>query len=246
VRNEQEIIENILNSIPVPEDAVVLVHSSLRKLSHQGYKAEAIIEALLKHINKGTLLMPTMSWRTVTPENPIWDENNTPSHTGVMTEIFRTKYATRRSIHPTHSVAGYGSHIDALLYGHHLGTTPVPLTSPYGVMKNYNSFILLIGVGLEMCTAIHHPEEIIAPEIYLKPEKDSENYLLKLKNGNQIDYKLRRHKPIKRNFSKFEAMLCNKSMKKGRIENVPWLLFKMSDLMEIVFAELLKNNKATI
>ena len=45
----------------------------------------------------GNLFMPTMTWRTVTPDNPVWDEIDTPSHTGVLTEVFRTGYATRRT-----------------------------------------------------------------------------------------------------------------------------------------------------
>ena len=67
-----------------------------------------MIEALLGHLSGGTLVMPTMTWRTVTPDRPVWDELATPSHTGVLTEVFRTRYATARSIHPTHSVAACG------------------------------------------------------------------------------------------------------------------------------------------
>jgi aminoglycoside 3-N-acetyltransferase len=39
-------------------------------------------------MHDGNLFIPTMTWRTVTPEHPDWDELETPSHTGVLTEIF--------------------------------------------------------------------------------------------------------------------------------------------------------------
>ena len=42
---------------------------------------------------------------------PNWDELGTPSHTGALSEVFRTRYAEARSIHPTHSVgAGVCKH----------------------------------------------------------------------------------------------------------------------------------------
>ena len=200
---EQELVKNILCSLPVAKDSVLLVHSAIRGLSHQGYRAEALIEAMIAHVSGGTLLMPTMTWRTVTPANPVWDELATPSHTGIMSEIFRTGYATHRSLHPTHSVAGLGKYAQVLLAGHHLGTTPVPATSPYGLMRDYPSYILLLGVGLEMCTAFHHPEEMVAPDLYVKPIEESETYTLRTRNGSLLEYRLRRHPRLPRDFLKF-------------------------------------------
>ncbi|HVI62949.1 MAG TPA: AAC(3) family N-acetyltransferase, partial [Bradyrhizobium sp.] len=98
----------ILERFGVPRDGALVVHSAIAPLSRRGLRAEAIIEALIEYMRGGNLLMPTMTWRTVTPEQPHWDELETPSHTGVLTEIFRTRYASGRSIHPTHSVAGLG------------------------------------------------------------------------------------------------------------------------------------------
>src|SRR5260221_2816846 len=96
----------ILDRFGVPRDGVLVVHSAIAPLSRRGLRAEAIIEALIDYMRDGNLFMPTMTWRTVTPEQPHWDEIETPSYTGVLTEIFRTHYASGRSIHPTHSVAG--------------------------------------------------------------------------------------------------------------------------------------------
>src|SRR5262249_44976043 len=97
----------LLRRFEVPSDGVLIVHSAVARLGRQGYRAEGIIEALLEHMQRGNLFMPTMTWRTVTVKHPTWDEIATPSHTGVLSEIFRKRYATARSIHPTHSVAGY-------------------------------------------------------------------------------------------------------------------------------------------
>ena len=72
----------ILEDFKVPRDGVLIVHSAIARLSRNGFRAEAIIEALLDHLVDGNLFMPTMTWRTVTPAHPVWDEILTASHTG--------------------------------------------------------------------------------------------------------------------------------------------------------------------
>ncbi len=103
---ESDAFSPILRRFGVPRDGVLIVHSGIAQLSRQGFTAEGIIESLLDHAANGNVFMPTMTWRTVSPANPEWDEIRTPSHTGVLSEIFRARYAVARSIHPTHSVAG--------------------------------------------------------------------------------------------------------------------------------------------
>jgi aminoglycoside 3-N-acetyltransferase len=239
-------IKSILQSMSLPRDAVLIVHSAIRGLSQQGFKAQAIIESLLESIPDGTLLMPTMTWKTVTLENPIFDEMLTPSHTGVLTEIFRTQYATARSLHPTHSVAGLGPQAAKLLATHHIGTTPAPLTSPYGIMQEHESYILLLGVGLEMCTAFHHAEEVTHPDVYVKPLDESEAYQLVSRGGTIINYQLRRHQRIMRDFEKFRPTLLEKDMTQGNIGGVPWSIVGVNNLLMTAKNELKVNKFATL
>jgi aminoglycoside 3-N-acetyltransferase len=240
--SEGAAIQRILRTCAVPRDAVLTVHSAIGHLSRQGYRAEAMIEALLEYLGNGTVLVPTMTWRTVTPENPVWDEIETPSHTGVLSEVFRTRYATARSLHPTHSVAGTGPLTRVLLSTHQIGNTPVPATSPYGLMRDYPAYILMIGVGLECCTAIHHPEEVIAPDIYLRPMQSAEKYELRSRDGTRLNFQLRRHARLLRDFPKFASLLAAKScIRAGTLSGVPWTLVKVSDLLTEVFARLIEE-----
>jgi aminoglycoside 3-N-acetyltransferase len=156
-----------------------------------------------------------------------------------MTEVFRTRYSVARSLHPTHSVAGVGPHARTLLSMHHLGNTPVPATSPYGLMRDYPAFILMIGVGLESCTAIHHPEEVVAPEIYLKPAQEAETYTLRSRSGETIPFVLRPHRRVRRDFPRFGPLLAARSQWHcGEWSGVPWTLVKASDLLREAFARL--------
>lgn len=237
---EREALLPILRRAGVAGDGILVVHSAIGGLSRQGFRAEAMVDAMLDHLRGGTLLMPTMTWRIVTPQNPVFDEAATPSHTGVLTEVFRTKYATHRSLHPTHSAAGLGPLARTLLSTHHLGDTPVPAGSPYAIMRDYPAHILFIGIGLEMCTAIHHPEEAVAPEIYVQPPEQSLPYELRPRQGPPVTFRLRRHlHPRDRQFPKYGPILAAKGrILEGDIGGVPWKILRASDLLGEVFARL--------
>jgi aminoglycoside 3-N-acetyltransferase len=237
----------VLERMRVPRDGVLVVHSAIATLSRQGFRAEAMIEAFLDYLNKGTLVMPTMTWRSVTPQKREWDELKTPSETGVMTEIFRTRYASQRSIHPTHSVAAHGAMADILVARHHLSDTPVSADSPYGLMRPYRSYVLMIGVGLETCTAIHLPEETIAPDVYLRPFDRSELYRCTDRSGHVHEMYARRHWRLDRDFPKFSPSLVRKGlMETGTIDACPYAVVALSDLLDAVFAALIHDPRGTL
>jgi aminoglycoside 3-N-acetyltransferase len=231
----------------VPRDGVLTVHSGFRELSLAGYKAEAFIETLLDHLSAGTLVMPTMSWRTVTPEHPIFDELATPSHVGIMPELFRTQYASARSLHPTHSVAAAGQLAATLTASHHLGNTPCAANSPYGLMRDYPSYLLMLGCGFERCTAIHLPEELVAPDLYLLPLAQAESYELRDRHGQRHEMQLRRHWRLNRCFEKFEPMLAERGLlQQGEIAGARFLLCSLGDLLDLVSSEFEHDREATL
>jgi aminoglycoside 3-N-acetyltransferase len=237
----------ILEDFRVPRDGVLVVHSAIATLSRNGFRAEVIIEALLDYLIDGNLFMPTMTWRTVTPAQPVWDEIMTASHTGVLTEIFRTRYASARSIHPTHSVAGRGPAAGTLLARHHIDDTPVSGNSPYALMRDYQAFILLLGVGLECCTAIHLAEETIAPDLYLRPKDQTEAYECRDRTGTSCRVLTRRHQRLDRNFPRFAPPLVQRGLlKSGEIAGCPYTIVAMRDLLREIFAALIDDNTATL
>ena len=222
---------------------MLVVHSSFRNLGQQGYRVESFIEAVLDHVGgSGTFLMPAMSWRTVNPSNPFFDELKTESHVGVMAEIFRVSYATLRSLHPTHSVSGVGPAVTTLLSRHHVDDTPVSANSPYGLMRDYDAYILMLDVGLERVTAIHHAEEVVAPDIYLKPPQEAETYECRDRHGKSVTVRLRRHYRLNRDFPQFEPHLAAKGqLMSGEISGTRWMLISLRDLLREVFATLIER-----
>ena len=244
---ETQVVAEALARAGVPHDGVLFVHSAFRRLGAQGFRVDAFIEALLEYMHRGTLVMPTMTWRVVTPASATFDELATVSHVGVAAERFRIAYSTHRSLHPTHSVAAYGKLAAALTSEHHLDGTPCALTSPYGKARQEDAHVLLLGIGLERCTAIHHAEEIVAPEIYLVPPEAAVRYELRARDGAVHEMQLRGHTKLNRDFPQFAASLTARGqMRHGDLAGTPWQAVAQKDLLGEVFAALERDPHAII
>lgn len=179
--------------------------------------------------------------------NPVFDELATPSHVGVLAEVFRTRYATHRSLHPTHSVAALGRLAATLTSGHHLDDTPCSPNSPYGRATGEDAHVLMLGVGLERCTAIHHAEEVVAPDVYVKPASEAERYACRDREGVVHDMRLRRHVKLNRDFPQFIApLLRNRRLVKGELAGMPWMAVAQGDLLGEVISALEKDPRAIV
>ena len=244
---ESQAVAQTLDRAEVPGDGVLFVHSAFRNLGAQGLRPEAVVEALLEYMARGTLVMPTMTWRVCTPAHPYFDELETVSHVGVLPELFRRRYASHRSIHPTHSVAASGRLAAELTSAHHVDDTPCSINSPYGKARAEDAHVLLIGIGLERCTAIHHAEEVAAPEIYLFPPEEAEIYQCRDRQGTVHRVRLRRHIRLNRNFPQFAEPLteCGK-MRHGDICGTAWQAVSQRNLLDEVFAALERDPRAII
>lgn len=244
---EAQALATALRAARVPRDGVLFVHCAFRALAAGGWRVDAVIEALLDHMREGTLVMPAMSWRIVTPASPFFDERATPSHVGILAETFRTRYASHRSLHPTHSVAAHGRLAAHLTAGHHLDDTPCSPESPYGRATHEDAHVLMLGVGLERCTAIHHVEETMAPEVYLKPPAEAEIYECRSRAGETYRVRLRRHLKLNRDFPQFARPLAEKGrLRRGKIAGAPFLAVAQRDLLDEVRAALARDLRAII
>lgn len=216
----------------MPRNGVLVVHSAFKTLARAGFRAEPFLAALADYMAPGTLLMPAMSWRAVNLASPVFDELATPSITGILTELFRRRLASRRSLHPTHSVAGLGTRLDALLGSHHLDDTPCSARSPWGLLDDYDAYVLLLGVEMDSCTLIHHVEETIAPELYLRP--DREQYLCRDRQGREVEVVTRRTLRLPRDFWQFEeALAAEGGVRRRKLAETDCLVFAARDMVRV-------------
>jgi aminoglycoside 3-N-acetyltransferase len=165
-------IASQLAALGVRAGGLLLVHSSLRSLGTVPGGAETVICGLLACLaERGTLLLPALSYMAVGRQQPRFDLLRTPSCVGLIPETFRTMPGVRRSLHPTHSVCALGPAAAALLDGHHLDRTPVGEHSPFRLLAQAGGQLLMLGCGLRPNTSMHGVEELTSPPYLMHPDR---------------------------------------------------------------------------
>lgn len=168
----KEDIKKGLRELGLKQGDVVGVHNSLSKLGYAENGADTMIDALLEVVGEeGAVVMPTYSPNRIelerTPEEiemglswkfkilP-YDPRETPCWTGKIPDTFWRRKEAVRSSHPVFSLAAIGKKAEELCKG-------------WDKLLEANGYILLIGVGLDRCTAMHLAEDRVPlPERILK------------------------------------------------------------------------------
>jgi aminoglycoside 3-N-acetyltransferase len=184
-----DIVEG-LQKLPIPENPVLLVHSSLKSFGYVEGGAETVIKALLNICgSKGTLVLPTLSFKSINEAEPFFDVINTPSDTGYITEIFRKMPNVVRSMHIFSSVAAYGYNAKYITEWHY--DTPCGPLTPYGKIIEQKGYVLLLGAGFNTNTLFHCAEEEVDPK-YLRYKTIKDVRVLDF-NGNTSVRDFRRY-----------------------------------------------------
>jgi len=142
----------------VKPGAVLFVHSSIDGLA-MDIPPRRILQLLLDIVGpEGTILMPSYPKLTsyaFLKSGQVWDVRRTPSYSGLLTEIFRRMEGTRRSLHPTKSVAVRGPLRDELIAEHHTDIRPYGAASPYYKFVAHEGRAIGIGVSVRYIAFIH-------------------------------------------------------------------------------------------
>ena len=158
----KEGIKDGLRKLGLKKEDSIGVHSSLKSLGRVEGGADAVIDALLETVGRdGNIVMSThsanLSKDQRTPEEIAmgvswlfeilpYDPEKTPVRTGIIPETFRKRKGVVRGSHPSNSVAALGPRARELSEGWHK-------------LLELDGYILLIGVGLDRCTAMHLAEK---------------------------------------------------------------------------------------
>lgn len=104
----------------------ILIHSSMKAIGEVESGADTVLDAWMEYFADGLLLLPTHTWANVNAEHPVYDYRSTPSCVGLLTNLFRLRAGVVRSLHPTHSLAGFGKGAAEYLAGRTRTIPPVP------------------------------------------------------------------------------------------------------------------------
>lgn len=217
-----------LASLGVRKAGILLVHSSLKSLGKLPEGPETAVEALIEALgSEGTLLMPALSYETVKVENPFFDVANTPSCVGALTEFFRTRPGTMRSVHPTHSVCGIGPDAGRLLSEHSRDVTPCGAHSPFSKLKAAAGQILFLGCGLKPNTSMHAVEELVEPPYLYNGWVD---YRITLADGCGIAMRVRRHgfSGWLQRYDRIETVMAGEGISVGKVLSADCFLLEAS------------------
>jgi len=181
VVNENDIY-SALKKLGISSGDCVIVHSSLSSFGYVEGGADAVIDALLKTLwPHGTLVMPTLCQRDKDLRFETWDIAKSPSDVGHVTEVFRRRWDSVRSDHPTHSVAAIGPMAEEITAGHGQasgrpgpwGDAAFAVDSPWQKLCDLNAKIILVGVDFTKNTMVHMVEHLIVERAFNRfpPEK---------------------------------------------------------------------------
>lgn len=155
----------------------VVIHSSLRSFGHVEGGARTVIDAAQETFS--TILMPAFSWdsNTAPPLNDrpsqngcdyaFYDNWSTPllpfcvesagieKSMGCISRFFLIERGVLRSDHPWHSWAAWGDRAKEIISDHPWTSANKPLEK----LTGFDGWVVLLGVDLRSCTAIHIAEE---------------------------------------------------------------------------------------
>ncbi len=150
-----------LESMGLKGDETILIHSSMKAIGAVDGGADTVLDAWMEYFKNGLLLLPTHTWKTVNADNPVYNPYTTPSCVGLLTNMFMKRDGVIRSLHPTHSMSGYGKNAAEYLAGEEYNNTPCTPGGCYDRLKEVGGKVLLVGVGHERNTYIHSVEEVL-------------------------------------------------------------------------------------
>jgi aminoglycoside N3'-acetyltransferase len=148
-------LAKILETLRVPRNEIVYVHSSTDWLQRAGIRVADVLPALRDWLAPhGTLVMPGYPFLgphlDYVRRRPSYDVRHTPARVGLLPEMFRRWPGVVRSLEPDYPVLMYGAEARTLA-----GASPPP-ADPFGAASVYRRILdrpaTLLGLGVSFNT----------------------------------------------------------------------------------------------
>ena len=259
------IIRQTLNEMGIDKGASVLVHSSVSDLffgydkpSEERYQNKLqysfdLIEMLIDLVGQeGTILMPTdpKGYPDIrSTNNEIFNFKKDPSSRGLITEIFRRRPDTIRSIHPHYNLTAWGAEANEFLKDNEKSHPYVmDKNSPWYKLIEKDGFVLILGKDYQVNSSVHIVEDILGKEKYPRDIFEKKSFSLKYidKENNLKEMELYLHLShwVDESVIEFCEYLNQKYQfgKKLMIGKVPIIIFNAKKYYNAVLESLEKDD----
>ncbi|MDF0665647.1 MAG: AAC(3) family N-acetyltransferase [Nitrospira sp.] len=176
-RYDAEQLRLVLRQMGIVETDTVLVHANFECDSgFQGTPSD-LVEVFVGLLGeKGNVMMVTIPFRgsayDYLAQGKTFHVKKTMSMMGLVTEIFRRRNGTVRSLHPTHPVAAFGKDSAWITVGHDSCAFPCGPGTPFEKLRKLKGRILFFDVGFGAITFFHYVEDLLKDKLALPVYED--------------------------------------------------------------------------
>lgn len=229
-----------LRQMGIAETDTLLVHSNFEPLSGFTGTPMDVVDALARLVGeKGNLLMVSIPFRGSAYDHlalgKVFDVRKTFSMMGLITEMFRRRPGTLRSLHPTHPVLALGKDASWLVADHEACRYPCGPGSPFEKFNSLGGKILFFDVGFGSITFFHFVEHLTIGDLPFPvyDERVFESTVVDAAGQKRTVQTQAYTREYPRAAEKLEAeMLRRGKIQKGRVGNSRLLLVTAADVVE--------------
>jgi aminoglycoside 3-N-acetyltransferase len=228
-----------LRKAGIDETDTLLVHANFSPDS--GFRGAPLdlVNALVALVGeRGNLLMVSIPFRGTAydylAQNKPFNVRKTISMMGLVTEMFRRREGTLRSLHPTHPVLAFGKDAPWLVADHERCVYPCGPGSPFEKFRTLRGKILFFDVSFGAITFFHHVEHLVQDRLPF-PVYDERLFSVNAvdRNGaNQVVQTYTFSRAVSRNAEALEAEMRRRRMiRRGRVGNSRFIWVTAEDVV---------------
>ena len=228
-----------LRAFGIAETDTLLVHVNFEPDS--GFRGAPLdlVNALVALVGThGNLMMVSIPFRGAAYDyllqGKVFNVRKTISMMGLVTELFRRREGTLRSLHPTHPVLAFGKDAAWLTADHDKCLFPCGAGSPFDKFRQLRGKILFFDVGFEAVTFFHYVEDVLKDRLPF-PVYDEKLFSVQAVDAGGQTRTIQTYtfnKQIPRRADKLEAeMVRQRKLRPGRIGNSRFILTSAEDVV---------------
>jgi len=189
-----------LSELGVSSGDVVIVHSGISNLGKLEKGAVGLLKSLKEIIGKeGALFLPGFRFngtmKQFLDDNEVVDFQKNSVKMGALSIKAVNDHDFKESMHPTHTVLGYGEKSREMLSKHQYSQSPFDEKSPFYLLSESKGKIITIGVDLDKVTNFHVIEDQMLDEFPVPTYLDAEYEVLIRNLGKEYKVRTKCHNP---------------------------------------------------